>query len=258
MSSAVPPDLLTGRLHPREVRSSMAAALAFAGGMGYKMPMETKKIHVMQKLLKANDAIAAEIRRDLKDKDIFFVNLMSSPGSGKTTLVEETVKKLGKRIKVIEGDIQTTLDAERIQKLGIQAYQINTGPFGGDCHLEASWIRTAIDELGADGMDYLFVENIGNLVCPAEFDVGAHMNVLLISVTEGEDKPLKYPLAFQVSQLCLVTKTDFLPLKNFSLAKLRENIKKVNPACAVLEVSSQSGTGLESWIEILKNKPKMK
>lgn len=219
--------------------------------------METKKVTVMQKLLKANDAVAGQIRRELKDKNVFFVNLMSSPGSGKTTLVEETVKRLGKRIKVIEGDIQTTLDAERLQKLGIQAFQINTGPFGGDCHLEASWIRTAIDELGADGMDYLFVENIGNLVCPAEFDVGAHLNVLLISVTEGEDKPLKYPLAFQVSQLCLVTKTDFLPLKNFSLPRLRENIKKVNPACAVIEISAHSGAGMDSWIEILKNRPGM-
>ena len=224
-------------------------------GCAITRSMETKKIAVMQKLLKANDAVADQIRRELKDKHIFFVNLMSSPGSGKTTLVEETVKKLGKRIKVIEGDIQTTLDAERIQKLGIEAFQINTGPFGGDCHLEASWIRTAIDELGTEGMDFLFVENIGNLVCPAEFDVGAHLNVLLISVTEGEDKPLKYPLAFQVSQLCLVTKTDFLPLKNFSLEKLRANIKKVNPACAVIEVSAHSGAGMESWIEILKNRP---
>lgn len=217
--------------------------------------METRKVAVMQKLLKANDAVAAGLRRELRAKNVFFVNLMSSPGSGKTTLVEETVRRLGKRIKVIEGDIQTTLDAERLQKLGIQAYQINTGPFGGDCHLEAAWVRTAVDELGLDGMDFLFVENIGNLVCPAEFDVGAHLNVLLLSVTEGEDKPLKYPLAFQVSPLCLVTKTDFLPLKNFSLNKLRENIKKVNPACAVIEVSAHSGAGMDSWIEILKNRP---
>jgi len=226
--------------------------------MRYKKAMETKKINVMQKLLKANDAIAAAIRKSLKEKNIFFVNLMSSPGSGKTTLIEATVRKLGKKIKIIEGDIQTTLDAERLQKLGVQAYQINTGPFGGDCHLEASWIQTAIDELGSDGMELLFVENIGNLVCPAEFDVGAHLKVLLISVTEGEDKPLKYPLAFQVSQLCLVTKTDFLPLKNFSLKKLRENIKKVNPACAVIEVSAHSGAGIDSWITILQNKPGMK
>ena len=223
--------------------------------MRYNAAMETKKIAVMQKLLKANDALAEGIRGDLRKKNIFFVNLMSSPGSGKTTLIEETVKRLGKRIKVIEGDIQTTLDAERLQKLGIQAYQINTGPFGGDCHLEASWIQAAIAELGTAGMDYLFVENIGNLVCPAEFDVGAHMNVLLLSVTEGEDKPLKYPLAFQVSHLCLVTKTDLLPLKNFSLKKLRENIKKANPACAVVEVSAHGGAGLESWIAILKDKP---
>jgi hydrogenase nickel incorporation protein HypB len=225
--------------------------------MLYKTGMEGIKINVMQKLLKANDAIADEIRSSLKSKGIFFVNLMSSPGSGKTTLIEETVKKLGKKIKIIEGDIQTTLDAERLQKLGVQAYQINTGPFGGDCHLEAAWIKTAISELGTDGMDLLFVENIGNLVCPAEFDVGAHLNVLLISVTEGEDKPLKYPLAFQVSRLCLITKTDFLPLKHFSLKKLRENIKRVNPACAVIEVSAHNGSGLESWLEILRNKPGM-
>lgn len=232
--------------------------IAFSAAMRYTKAMETKKINVMQKLLKANDTIAEGIRKDLREKNIFFVNLMSSPGSGKTTLIEETVKKLGKKIKIIEGDIQTTLDAERLQKLGVQAYQINTGPFGGDCHLEASWIQTAIDELGTDGMELLFVENIGNLVCPAEFDVGSHLNVLLISVTEGEDKPLKYPLAFQVSQLCLVTKTDFLPLKNFSLEKLRENIRKVNPACAVIEVSAHNGKGIDSWIAILKNKPGMK
>jgi len=225
--------------------------------MRYKSVMKLKKIAVMQKLLKANDAIADEIRQELQDKNVFFVNLMSSPGSGKTTLVEETVRRLGKRIKVIEGDIQTTLDAERLQKLGIQAFQINTGPFGGDCHLESAWVRAAIDELGTGGMDYLFVENIGNLVCPAEFDVGAHMNVLLLSVTEGEDKPLKYPLAFQVSQLCLITKTDFLPLKNFSLEKLRENIKKVNPACAVIDVSAHEGTGMDRWVEVLKNRQGM-
>jgi hydrogenase nickel incorporation protein HypB len=219
--------------------------------------MESIKINVMQKLLKANDALADEIRSSLKDKGIFFVNLMSSPGSGKTTLIEETVKKLGKKIKVIEGDIQTTLDAERLQKLGVQAFQINTGPFGGDCHLEAAWIKTAIAELGTDGMDLLFVENIGNLVCPAEFDVGAHRNVLLISVTEGEDKPLKYPLAFQVSQLCVITKTDLLPLKRFSLEKLRQNISMVNPACAIIEVSAHEGTGLDRWLEILKNRQGM-
>jgi len=225
--------------------------------MRYKKAMENIKINVMQRLLKANDAIADGIRKELQDKKIFFVNLMSSPGSGKTTLVEATVKKLGRRIKVIEGDIHTTLDAERLQKLGIQAYQINTGPFGGDCHLEAAWIKSAIAELGADGMDYLFVENIGNLVCPAEFDVGAHFNVLLISVTEGEDKPLKYPLAFQVSKLCVITKTDLLPLKHFSLEKLRQNIGQVNPACAIIEVSAHEGTGLERWIEVLKNRPGM-
>ncbi len=219
--------------------------------------METRKVAVMQKLLKANDAVAEAIRAELRERGVFFVNLMSSPGSGKTTLIEETVKRLGTRLKVIEGDIQTTLDAERLQRLGVQAYQINTGPFGGDCHLESAWIRTAIDELGTEGMDYLFVENIGNLVCPAEFDVGAHLNVLLLSVAEGEDKPLKYPLAFQVSQLCLVTKTDLLPLRNFSLPAMRANIRRVNPACPGVEVSAHGWAGLDSWLEILRNRPGM-
>jgi len=226
-------------------------------GCAIKRGMETRKIAVMQKLLKANDAVAEALRAELGEKGVFFVNLMSSPGSGKTTLVEETVRRLGRRIKVIEGDIQTTLDAERLQRLGIQAFQINTGPFGGDCHLESAWIRAALDELGTGGMDLLFVENIGNLVCPAEFDVGAHLNVLLLSVAEGEDKPLKYPLAFQVSPLCLVTKTDLLPLRNFSLAALRANIRRVNPGCRVIEISAHSGAGIEEWIDVLKRRPGM-
>ncbi len=205
----------------------------------------------MKKILSANDQIAERLRRRLKKKGVLLVNLMSSPGSGKTRLLEETVRRLDKRIGVIEGDIQTSLDAERLQRLGVRTFQINTGPFGGDCHLEAAWVQTAVEEMGTDDLDLLFVENIGNLVCPAEFDIGAHLNVLLISVTEGEDKPLKYPLAFRVAQVCLISKIDLLPHLRFSLDQLRAHIRAINGQAQVIELSSVTGAGFERWLELL-------
>jgi hydrogenase nickel incorporation protein HypB len=198
--------------------------------------MDTKEVKVMQKILKANDLVAKELREELKEKEIFYMNLMSSPGSGKTTLMEATAKNYDGKITVIEGDIQTTLDAERLAKLGVQSYQINTGVFGGDCHLESSWIKSALEEIELDGVDALFVENIGNLVCPAEFDVGAHVNTILLSVTEGADKPLKYPLAFRVSQLCIITKTDLLPYLDIDMEDIRKNVKSVNPDMKIIEI----------------------
>ena len=217
--------------------------------------MDIKEIKVMKKILNINDRIAEELRNTLKTRGILYINLMSSPGSGKTTIIEETAKEFGKKIFVIEGDIQTTLDAERIAKLGIRTYQINTGPFGGDCHLESGWVRSAIDEIDLGGIDILFVENIGNLVCPAEFDVGAHINTVVLSVTEGEDKPLKYPLAFRNSQLCLISKTDLLPYLDINIEKIKENIKNVNPQMEVIELSAKTGEGFEEWIDYLnKNK----
>ncbi|MCK4654269.1 MAG: hydrogenase nickel incorporation protein HypB [Candidatus Cloacimonetes bacterium] len=218
--------------------------------------MDIKEIKVMKKILNINDRIAEELRISLKDKGIFYINLMSSPGSGKTTIIEETAKKFGKKIFVIEGDIQTTLDAERIAKLGIRTYQINTGPFGGDCHLESGWVKSAIEEIDLEGIDILFVENIGNLVCPAEFDVGAHINTVVLSVTEGEDKPLKYPLAFRNSQLCIISKTDLLPYLDISIDKIKENIKNVNPQMEVIELSAKTGDGFEDWVEYLKKNKK--
>ncbi len=218
--------------------------------------MDIKEIKVMQKILNINDRIADELRRDLKGKGILYINLMSSPGSGKTTIIEKTAKEFGKKIFVIEGDIQTTLDAERIAKLGIRTFQINTGPFGGDCHLESGWIKSAIEEIDLAGIEILFVENIGNLVCPAEFDVGAHINAVVLSVTEGEDKPLKYPLAFRNSQLCIISKTDLLPYLDINIEKIKENIKNVNPQMEVIELSAKSGEGFVDWIEYLKKKQK--
>ena len=218
--------------------------------------METKEIKVMKKILNINDRIADELRISLKEKGILYINLMSSPGSGKTTLLEKTAEKFGKNIFVIEGDIQTTLDAERVAEAGIRSYQINTGPFGGDCHLESSWIKSAIEEIDIEGIEILFVENIGNLVCPAEFDVGAHINAVILSVTEGEDKPLKYPLAFRNSQLCIISKTDLLPYLDISINQIKENIKKVNPQMEVIKLSAKNGEGFSDWIEYLKKKKK--
>jgi hydrogenase nickel incorporation protein HypB len=214
--------------------------------------MEKTEVKVMQKILNANDRIAEELRAYLNEKDILFVNLMSSPGSGKTTLIEKTAETIDKNIGVIEGDIQTTLDAERIANLGVKTYQINTGPFGGDCHLEAGWVKSAIDEMGLDDVDLLFVENIGNLVCPAEFDVGAHANVVVLSLTEGEDKPLKYPLAFRVSDVCVLSKTDLLPYLDISLESLKSNITQINPDIKIIELSSKTGEGVDQWLDYLK------
>ena len=213
--------------------------------------MDTKEIKVMQKILNINDRIADEMRQNLEQKGIFYINLMSSPGSGKTTLLEKTAEKFGKNIFVIEGDIQTTLDAERVATAGIRSYQINTGPFGGDCHLESGWIKSAIKEIDLEGIEILFVENIGNLVCPAEFDVGAHINAVVLSVTEGEDKPLKYPLAFRNSQLCIISKIDLLPYLDINIDKIKDNIKKVNPQMDVIELSAKTGEGFTSWEKFL-------
>lgn len=215
--------------------------------------MDTKEIKVMQKILNVNDRIAAELRAELKQKNILLINLMSSPGSGKTTIMERTAREFGKKMCVIEGDIQTTLDAERLAQAGIQTYQINTGPFGGDCHLESGWIKSALEEIDMHNLDLIFVENIGNLVCPAEFDVGAHVNTVVLSITEGEDKPLKYPLAFQNSKLCLISKIDLLPYLDISLETIRENIKKVNPQMQVIELSAKTGEGFAQWFEYLRS-----
>jgi hydrogenase nickel incorporation protein HypB len=214
--------------------------------------MELKEIKVMQKILNVNDQAAEGIRTEMSKKGIMYMNLMSSPGSGKTTLLEKTAGLLSEKLFVIEGDIQTTLDSERLAQAGVGVYQINTGPFGGDCHLEAGWVRSALSEINLEEVKYLFVENIGNLVCPAEFDVGAHRNAVVLSVTEGEDKPLKYPLAFHNSQLCLISKTDLLPHLDIDLKKMKENILKANPQIRIIELSSKTGEGLQDWLAYLR------
>ncbi|MCF7920939.1 MAG: hydrogenase nickel incorporation protein HypB [Candidatus Cloacimonetes bacterium] len=216
--------------------------------------MEKKVIRVLEKILNVNDRIADELRQDLKEKGVLYLNLMSSPGSGKTSLLERTSSFFPEIISVIEGDIQTTLDAERLEAVGITSFQINTGAFGGDCHLEAGWISSALEELELKKGDLLFVENIGNLVCPAEFDVGAHLNGVVLSVTEGEDKPLKYPLAFRNSQFCLISKLDLLPYLDIDLQRMMDNVLQINPDMDIIKISSKTGEGIEDWINFLQEK----
>jgi len=214
------------------------------------------EIKIVRNVLEANDKLAAEIRQRTAESQTLLVNLMSSPGSGKTTLLEKLVPMLqlkGHKVGVIEGDITTTMDAERLQPLNIPVVQINTEPFGGDCHLGAEVILPALESLKLSQLDQVFIENVGNLVCPAEFDTGADLNVVLLSVTEGEDKPLKYPLMFRVCQLALISKTDLLPHLGLNVNLLRQNILKINPKIGIIPISSNSGEGLSAiadWLSI--------
>lgn len=210
----------------------------------------SRRIPVVTRILDANDRVAAENRRDFAARGLKVINLISSPGAGKTALLEHTLPALRDRAPsaVIVGDIATTRDAERLAARDIPVVQITTESFGGSCHLEAATIRQAMEGLDLTDTRLLVVENVGNLVCPAEFDVGEQAKVVLLSVTEGEDKPLKYPLAFQVASVALVTKVDLLPHLDFNLDILRANIQRVNPNIQVFEISVRTGQGMEPWM----------
>ncbi|HOO56960.1 MAG TPA: hydrogenase nickel incorporation protein HypB [bacterium] len=214
------------------------------------------EIKVLKKVLAAQEEDAKKNVDFFNEKKVVAINLMSSPGSGKTTLIDKTLEALAGEMgfAVVEGDIETTMDAERLAKHDVQITQINTEPFGGDCHLEAGWIRSAAESFDFSRIDVLFVENVGNLVCPAEFELGVDANVVLLSVTEGEDKPAKYPLMFRVSQLCLVTKTDLLPFLDVDMALLEKNVSKSNPQLKMLELSSKTGDGFAEWLDYLRAK----
>jgi hydrogenase nickel incorporation protein HypB len=212
------------------------------------------EVSVLRNVLDANDLIAAENRRAFDAGGCFVVNLMSAPGSGKTTILERTLAALDGRLRagVIEGDVQGTLDADRLAPYGVPVVQINTDPhFGGECHLDARMIRNALPAFAMGGLDVVFIENVGNLVCPAEFRVGEDRKVMVLSVAEGDDKPLKYPLMFRVSQLLLLSKVDLLPHVDFDPRRLRANVDRVNPALPVIEVSATTGQGLDGWIDWL-------
>lgn len=206
------------------------------------------KIVLEQDILTRNNTIAERVKGYLAARNIFALNLMSSPGSGKTTLLEKTVQKLADQvyIYVIEGDQQTSNDADRIRNHGIPAIQINTG---NGCHLESEMVYNAVTRLNPDNGSLLFIENVGNLVCPAIFALGENKKVVIISTTEGDDKPLKYPQMFYESDVCVINKIDLLPYLNADLNVLKENLLKVNPQLKIFEVSATTGEGVDKWCE---------
>jgi hydrogenase nickel incorporation protein HypB len=220
----------------------------------------TRQIKVVRRVLDVNDKMAEQNRRLFAEKGVFVLNVMSSPGSGKTTTLEKTVAQIMPEIKtaVIVGDICTTHDADRLANTGAPVVQINTDEFGGDCHLVAHVIEKAAGTLELDDIEFLVVENVGNLVCPAEFDIGEDSRVVILSVTEGEDKPVKYPLMFRECEAALLNKIDLLPYLDFDKEKAIDYIHQVHPQMPIFEISAKTGEGFGPWIEWLKNKIRTK
>ncbi len=203
------------------------------------------------RVLEANERLAARNRQLFGDSGVFVVNLMSAPGAGKTTLLERTIERLRDelRIGVIEGDLMTTIDADRIGALGVPVFQITTGSV---CHLDAQMVGRALEQFHPGGLDLLVIENVGNLVCPAEFDLGEDVRVMVWSTLEGADKPRKYPVMFHEAAVVLLNKIDLLPYAGVSLDELRANVRAVNPAAELLPLSCRTGEGLEEWVAWLK------
>jgi hydrogenase nickel incorporation protein HypB len=210
------------------------------------------KVKVVRDILEANDRIAELNREVFRNNRLFVVNLMSSPGAGKTTLLERTIDALKDRLRigVIEGDIQSSHDAERIARKNVPVVQINTG---GACHLDGNMIRETLPEFNLKDLDLLVVENVGNLVCPAEFRVGEDLKVMILSVPEGDDKPSKYPLMFHESKVLLVNKIDLLPYVDCRVEKIREDSLRINPHLIIFPVSCKTGEGLGAWTSWLEN-----
>ncbi len=214
-----------------------------------------ERVEVLERIFGENDRTAALNRADFAAAGLTAVNLMSSPGAGKTTLLRETLRRLGGdlRVGIVEGDIETSLDADRLAGFGAQVTLVNTGHgFGGECHLDAPMVRSALPRLRLDDLDLLLVENVGNLVCPAEFDVGEHARALVYAITEGEDKPLKYPVMFRSVDLVLVNKIDLLPYLDADLDLFRANLRAVNPRAATLDISARTGVGVDVWCDWLR------
>lgn len=209
------------------------------------------EIKVLRNVLEANDAIAAENRKLLSDKGVYAVNLIASPGAGKTTVLERTLEGLKGEFKiaVVEGDIAGSADAERIGRQGVPVVQINTG---GDCHLNANMVRSALQSLALDGIQLLFIENVGNLVCPAGFDIGENAKVVILSVAEGDDKPEKYPLIFEQSSAMVLNKIDLLEMVDFDMEKARGKARATNPNLPIFELSARNGRGLDAWLDWLR------
>ena len=212
-----------------------------------------KKV-VLENVLDANDTLARANRDAFDRAGTYTINMMSSPGAGKTALLERTLERLrGElRLGVLEGDVQTTLDADRLARFHIPLVQVNTDPgFGGECHLDANMVRSGLGELPLDDIDILVIENVGNLVCPAEFRVGEDVRVMVYSITEGEEKPLKYPLMFRSADLVLVNKVDLLEYLEFDLEQFLGNLDAVNPGVGRILTSARTGQGVDEWCEWL-------
>ncbi len=218
------------------------------------------EIKVVRKVLDVNNTMAQQNRKLFAGKKVFVLNVMSSPGSGKTTTLVKTIKRLLPDIKcaVIVGDICSTLDADRLSVTGVPVVQVNTDEFGGDCHLAAHVIENAAGSIDLDSTDLLIVENVGNLVCPAEFDIGEDARVVVLSVTEGEDKPIKYPLMFRVCDAALLNKIDLLPHLEYDRNAVVKNILQIHPGMSLFEISAQTEEGFDPWIMWLKEKVKKK
>ena len=205
------------------------------------------RIAVQEKVLNENQRLAAELRHRFAENDVFVLNIISSPGSGKTSLLERTLAVLphDSRVAVLTGDIQTDNDAKRLARAGFPAKQITTG---GTCHLDARMITRSLEDWSLTDLDVLFIENVGNLVCPSSYDLGEHAKVVVFSVTEGEDKPLKYPSIFSKAELCIINKIDLLPHLDFDVYAARDNVRKMHPGIEIIEVSSRNGQGLQQWL----------
>jgi hydrogenase nickel incorporation protein HypB len=211
-----------------------------------------ERVQVQTNVLTANQETAAENRAQFQSEGLLVINLMSSPGAGKTTLLEKTIAALKGRLQlaVIEGDLHTDLDAQRIRALGIRSHQITTGTV---CHLDARMISRALKEFPVQGLDLLVIENVGNLICPASFDLGESLRVVLCSVAEGADKPRKYPVMFHKADVVLINKTDLAEASAVELTELMANVRQVNPAARIIAVSCRTGDGLSVWFEWLVN-----
>lgn len=232
-------------------------AMSGSGSAGHRHSHQSHRaqgrvVAVQEAVLGKNDGIAAHNREFFKERRIVALNLVSSPGSGKTTILERTIRELREEIPitVIEGDQQTMLDAERIDATGVPVVQVNTG---SGCHLDADMVHQALHQLELVENSLLFIENVGNLVCPAMFDLGEAAKVVIISVTEGEDKPLKYPAMFDAASLCLINKTDLLPHVDFDVARCREYALRVNHHLEFFEISARTGEGMPDWLDWLRS-----
>lgn len=208
----------------------------------------TQRITVVEKIMGANERIAQANRKVLDMADVFALNLMASPGAGKTSLIEQTLKRLDRRgrVAVVDGDVATSIDADRAAAAGAQAVQINTG---GECHLDAVMLQEALSRLDLETVDLLIVENVGNLICPANFQLGTHRSVLIASIPEGDDKPYKYPGMYQGVDALVINKIDLLPYIDFDMDYFRHGVEALNPGLVTFTISCRTGSGLASWLD---------